>query len=97
MYAVSAGRVSAMAQGFALTQVFAQERDAVGLVSVVVMGVRVSICKVTRDWTQERNPPHVLFAVRASVGTLLVSLMSPATQERTCRGLVGMGRAPAVA
>lgn len=95
MYAVSVGR--ATAQAFALTQAFAQERDAVGMASVVGMGVRVNICKLTREQVQERNPPRILSAVRASVGTLLVSLMSPSSQERTRRGLVGVGRAPAIA
>lgn len=60
----------------------------------VVMSVRAHIYTLIRESTQERNPTCARYALRASIGILLFSLMSPFTQERIYTGVIGMRRAP---
>lgn len=62
----------------------------------VVMSVRAHICTLIRESIQERNPTCVRYALRASIGILLFSVMSPFTQERIYAGVLGMHRAPVI-
>lgn len=62
----------------------------------VVMSVRAHFCTLIGESTQERNPTRVRYALRASIGIILFSLMSPFTQERIYTGGIGMQRAPVI-